>query len=490
MAEHVARSATAVSDAERFVALPPRAEVANLAIVTAIFSFTFLLCYGGASALSAYVPWRVPLALAFDERLPFMPGAALLYLSLSLALLLAPFVLRSLASLLPLFAALVLETVVAAVCFMLLPVDPPVIDCCEPGIAGALFHLADVLNLERNDLPSLHVAFAFTLAAAFAPRAGRAGTVLLYAWAVVTALSTLLTRQHHLLDVAGGMTLAALAWPIAGKWGRRPEVLAAFDVELLCLRNCGLFIARHRRYLVVTLAVLAAALPHWRRQRLVRTGFVFLQVVDDILDGDRPSEREPLEVAGELIAALESGRFSNDDLGRLGTAFRADLLARGGAEGLAKAVALVERMRIDRERVLTARVSSETELAELHGATFRGSLDLMLIAAESPLRASDVPELVEALGWCSAVRDLEDDLGHGLINLPREVVDAARSESAGSDPSSWLATLAVREWLASERARGRALLERADARLATFNGQRGGALLRRFARSMRRYAAV
>ena len=158
-------------NADRFVALPARAEMANLAIVTAIFALTFLLCYGGASALSAYVPWRVPMALALDEQLPFIPGAAILYLTIAPMLLLAPFVLRSLASILPLFAALMLETVVGAVCFMLLPVDPPAIDCCEPGIAGALFRVADVLNLERNDLPSLHVAFAFTLAAAFSPRA-------------------------------------------------------------------------------------------------------------------------------------------------------------------------------------------------------------------------------------------------------------------------------------------------------------------------------
>ena len=92
---------------------------------------------------------------------------------------------------------------------MLLPVDPPAIDCCEPGIVGTVFHVADVMNLERNDLPSLHVAFAFTLAMAFAPRAKPLGRVLLFAWAVVTALSTLLTRQHNLLDVAG--------WRAAGR---------------------------------------------------------------------------------------------------------------------------------------------------------------------------------------------------------------------------------------------------------------------------------
>ncbi len=67
------------------------------------------------------------------------------------------------------------------------------------------------------------------------------------------------------------------------------------------MRNYAAFIRRNRRYLLITLAVLAAGIPHWRRQRLVRTGFAFLQAVDDILDGDRASEREPLEVADELI---------------------------------------------------------------------------------------------------------------------------------------------------------------------------------------------
>ncbi|HET9474915.1 MAG TPA: phosphatase PAP2 family protein [Steroidobacteraceae bacterium] len=474
--------------ASRFLAWPPRAEAASLFILAGTFALTFILLYGGASALSAYVPWRVPMQLPLDARLPFIPGAAVIYLTIGPMLLAAPFVLRDLASFLPLFAALMFETAVAAVCFMLLPVDPPAIDCCEAGIAGAVFQLADVMNLERNDLPSLHVAFAGTLAIAFAPRAQPIGRVLLFAWAILTVLSTLLTRQHNLLDVVGGVLLTVIAWRVAGSWGRRPAVRAAFDVELLCLRNYARFIGRNRRYLVISLAVLAAGIPHWRRQRLVRTGFAFLQAVDDILDGDRASEREPLEVADELIVALESGSFAADELGRLGAAFRADVLQRGGPAALATAVALLERMCLDRERVLSARVSSATELADLHRATFRGSLDLMLIAADSPLRAVDVPELVEALGWCSTVRDLDDDLAHGLINIPVDVALAAKSESGEATPAAWLTTLAVRDWLSGERARGRELLDLADARLVSFNGRRGAALLRRFARSMRRYA--
>ena len=224
---------------------------------------------------------------------------------------------------------------------------------------------------------------------------------------------------------------------------------------------------------MITLAVLAAGIPHWRRQRLVRTGFAFLQAVDDLLDGDRASEREPLEVADELIVALESGDFAADDLGRLGAAFRVDLLERGGPAALVTAMALLERMCVDRERVLATRVSSATELADLHRATFRGSLDLMLIAADSPLRAIDVPELVEALGWCSTVRDLGDDLAHGLVNMPREIAAAAQAESGTAAPAAWRETRAVREWLGAERARGRSLLDKADARLAALAGQRG-----------------
>ncbi|HEX5163260.1 MAG TPA: hypothetical protein VFV88_16165, partial [Steroidobacteraceae bacterium] len=110
-----------------------RGERANAFILAGVFALTFVLLYGGASILSAYVPWRVPMMLALDERLPLVPGAALVYLTIGPMLLAAPFVLRDLAAILPLFAALMLETAVAAVCFMLLPVDPPVLDCCEPG---------------------------------------------------------------------------------------------------------------------------------------------------------------------------------------------------------------------------------------------------------------------------------------------------------------------------------------------------------------------
>ena len=64
-----------------------RGERANAFILAGVFALTFVLLYGGASVLSAYVPWRVPMMLALDERLPLVPGAALVYLTIGPMLL-------------------------------------------------------------------------------------------------------------------------------------------------------------------------------------------------------------------------------------------------------------------------------------------------------------------------------------------------------------------------------------------------------------------
>jgi membrane-associated phospholipid phosphatase len=461
---------------DRFVGLPPRAEVANLVILTVTFALTFAVLYSAGSALSAHVPWRVSVALPLDSRLPFQPAWAAIYLTITPVLLLAPFVLRDLAKLLPLFAALMLETLIAFCGFMLLPVDAPRIDCCDNALTNALFDFADAINLERNDVPSLHVAFAVTAALAFAPRAGRLGAGVLYLWAFTVAASTLLTRQHFIVDVITGIVLALLCWRVAGRWARRADVLAAFDAELLALRNFAQFSRRHRRYFFISLAVLAAGVPRWRRQRLARTGFAFLQAIDDVLDGDRPCDREPVEVADELIASLESGAFASHDLARLGAAFRTELLARGGPAALDTTIRLVRAMRRDRQRVLAGEILERAALDAQHRATFEPSVDLLLLAADSPLRATDVPELIAALAWCSTVRDLDADLARGLINIPADVMARSRTEPR-----------AVRDWLAAERQAAIPLLDACDVRISGLRGQRGAKLLAKFSRSMRRY---
>jgi hypothetical protein len=108
---------------------------------------------------------------------------------------------------------------------------------------------------------------------------------------------------------------------------------------------------------------------------------------------------------------------------------------------------LMEVLIEDRRRMDERRTMSAAALAAHHRKTFRLSLDLTLIAAGSRLRAEDAPELVAALAWCSPVRDLEEDLAKGLINIPEEVL----ARAAGiTEPRALLASEPVTEWLREE----------------------------------------
>jgi membrane-associated phospholipid phosphatase len=175
---------------------------------TLVFLILWIVIYGGASALSAYVPWRVSVALPGEEHIPLVPLAAVPYVSMGGLLLLAPVVLRTWARVQPLFVVLVLETVVAALVFVVLPVraEPWI----EPEPQGLFMGLADQMNLERNFLPSLHVAYSLTAAHAVAGHAPRWLGALAWGWAVLIAISTVLLRQHYVLDVLTGALLAAV----------------------------------------------------------------------------------------------------------------------------------------------------------------------------------------------------------------------------------------------------------------------------------------
>ncbi|MCB1036012.1 MAG: phosphatidic acid phosphatase, partial [Acidobacteria bacterium] len=207
------------------------------------------------------------------------------------------------------------------------------------------------------------------------------------------------------------------------------------------------------------------------------------------LDGDRPSPREPLEVVDEALTTLESGRSDGSELQDLALAFAEDLRAAAGEDANAEAVSLVKVMRRDRQRVLGRELLPAEELRRHHRRTFTLSVDLMLRAGGAELRATDVPELVEALGWCSTVRDLEEDLEAGLVNLPAEVCRALGAE----DPSELgypglIRQPATLEWLGEEHRRALRLLDRTDLRLEDLRGQSGYRILRLFSHSIRRFA--
>lgn len=412
----------------------------------ALFLFVFALFYGSADFLTSLHGLRIEMG---PTGWPFWPGWSAVYLSLDLFIPLS-FALVSRDKLGSFTSSLVIATALAWPFFLFLPLRPISIPFeYQPGL---FFWLADLMNLNHNLLPSLHVTYAILCAAAL----GRWWSIL---WATGITFSVLLTHQHYTVDAAAGLLLAYLAYR------------AVNGIEALCLQEFARCAGRHRRYAVIALAIYLASLTGWRRRRLARVGFCYLQHLDDLLDGQEPCEVEPEEVASLHQRALRGEvTFPESPLGRLGEAFHGELSKRG--HGVDLAVALIEEMKLDRVRVRDKRLLDEGELDRHLERTFELSLDLMLLAADSTLRSSQAPHLLKVLGWCSVIRDYSEDQSLGLINVPREAWESGRTEA----------------WLEQRHAQALSELTLAQAELDQLRGHKGHGLLGIFLRSVKRYA--
>ena len=464
----------------------PQGEDALAAVVfSSIFIVIFVTFYGGASWLVGMIPWRFEVALPFETLIPFWPEAAIVYLSLNVLLCLTPFILRTWRELFPLFACLVAETVVASIFFIIFPISTTFPERNAEGLIEFFFNFADKVNLDGNFFPSLHVAFAFTTVFAVAAKLSYAARIGMLFWVIAISISTILMHEHQVLDVMAGFMLAAILWNDVGNRCKQVEVLTAVEVEMICVRNFIAFGKRHPRYWLIAFYLFLDSLPKWRKRRVFRTGFCFLQYVDDLLDGDRKSFREPIEVVDEVICSIESGKYKDGDLMTLANAFVSDIRSIGGELAVNKTIELIKVMRRDRTRVLNQQLLSKDDLRAHHHKTFSLSIDLMLIARNADLRAMDVPELVDLLGWCSTVRDFRDDLSAGLVNVPIEVINKAHSNGITLlDYEFLLSTKAVRDWLCQEHLATNNLIDLSKYRLQTLKGRKGEYVLRIFLNSI------
>ena len=304
------------------------------------------------------------------------------------------------------------------------------------------------------------------------------------------------------------------------------------------------FARRHRRYAFISLILAAYRLRHPARGGLLVSGYCFLQAFDDLMDGDRQTARTADEEARRLIREWRHGRFDeNDPYSRLAADFRGRLKtseasfceaktkavssceaktseasfceAKTDIEGLGEAKAnakysgktetvlpaaaarfaltrtlgLLHTMHLDRLRAERAQLWTEAEIAAQHRRTFTRSLDLLLAALGSSVRGRDLPELVDALGWCSTMRDLPEDLRAGIVNIPSELWrQAGWPSEKRHDPAALSADAAFRDWMQQERNRALQLLDQADRRTAALNDETARRISNLFARSVRRFA--
>lgn len=176
---------------------------------------------GGALVIALYLlPSRLQLRPAItldrsfiDAWVPFLDWTIWVYLSEYPFMVLAVWLGTDDRERSRLFYAFILAAAIGLAIFVLWPTavarESPGFD----GMTGLLWRWLYSVDTPANALPSLHVANT-CLAAARLRRCGGAWRGIAPAWAALIVLSTLTTKQHYAIDLAGGMALAAVCFVV------------------------------------------------------------------------------------------------------------------------------------------------------------------------------------------------------------------------------------------------------------------------------------
>lgn len=196
-----------------FLALPAPAHWRTFGYLGCRVGALFAAVFVGAEWITRLHGWRLRLVLPGETEVPLVPAWTWMYCSVYLPILGAPLVLRSSSELQRLARVLTGVIVVAGIAFLLVPAElayaPATLE--DAGATATLFRWADALNLDHELFPSLHVAFSATCLGVFSLRALPVVQVVLGTWAGLVGVSTVLTHQHHVVDVLAGWVLAAVA---------------------------------------------------------------------------------------------------------------------------------------------------------------------------------------------------------------------------------------------------------------------------------------
>jgi membrane-associated phospholipid phosphatase len=125
----------------------------------------------------------------------------------------APFLCRTNRELSVLAKRIAASIIVAGVCFLLFPLRfafprPH----AEGWLLGEIFDWFRGMDAPFNLLPSLHAALMLILADVYVRHTRGFIRVAVVIWFILIALSPIFTYQHHLIDIGGGVILAALCF--------------------------------------------------------------------------------------------------------------------------------------------------------------------------------------------------------------------------------------------------------------------------------------
>ncbi len=191
---------------------PARGELIHAALTALGTSLLFVLVYGGCSWLTAQRGDVGTWVYGWERSIPFVPLMILPYMSIDLFFVGAPFVCRHREERRLLARRISLAILAAGACFVLMPLRFAFPRPIPGGWLGAIFGFLHAFDRPYNMFPSLHIALCTLLAHTYARHTRVPLRWLVHLWFGLIALSTVLSWQHHVADVAGGFVLSLLCF--------------------------------------------------------------------------------------------------------------------------------------------------------------------------------------------------------------------------------------------------------------------------------------
>jgi protein-tyrosine phosphatase/membrane-associated phospholipid phosphatase len=213
---------------------------------TSIFlSLLFVGVYGSTNWLTAQRPGADVRTWCFAWELTIIPYAPLLiipYMSMDVFFFMATFLCRDEREIRTFARRVVFSIMVAAAFFLLLPLK---LNWPErPFVSGWFGDFVEqsctapfLMEYPHNLFPSLHIVLCLIVSDVYARHSRGIVRVLLCTWFFLIGISTLLTWQHHLVDLAGGLMLAGFAFYFFPESGSRCPVTP--NVRVGCFYATG-----------------------------------------------------------------------------------------------------------------------------------------------------------------------------------------------------------------------------------------------------------
>jgi protein-tyrosine phosphatase len=197
-----------------------RALMLRAAWTSVLLSALFVVVYGSTNWITAHRPNDDVMTWYFawePKVVPYVPLLIVPYMSMDLLFFLAPFLCNNEREIRVFARRVVFSILTAAAFFLLLPLR--LAWPARPAVGGWFGDFVEksctapfLMEYPHNLFPALHIVLCVIVADVYARHTRGMVRNLLYTWFGLIGISTVLTWQHHLVDVAGGFVVAGFAF--------------------------------------------------------------------------------------------------------------------------------------------------------------------------------------------------------------------------------------------------------------------------------------